>query len=544
MLKANPEYQRGAVWPASLKKKLIDSVLRRYPLPLIYLHHIKKTVAGMIREDLEIIDGQQRITALYEFAEGSFGLFDPVNDDKEAKFPAFIKKQPCPGAGKKFSTLDDGLREQFLNTKLPLARIDTDDENEVRDLFVRLQSGLPLNAQETRDAWPGQFTEFVIQTGGKPELARYPGHPFFPNLMGLNPRTDRGKTRQFAAQISMLLLSHRERGSSIFPDINAGGINDFYFSNIDFDRNCPDAKRLIDIFDKLNNLLGQDKRPKLKAHDAMHLVLFVDSLWNDYTRSWEATLPGALDRFLEGLASAKVHKDAENPDEFWTRYGQWTRVNSDRGERIAHRHTFYTEKMFEYLGPLQLKDTQRVFGEVQREILYFKYHKICAVCGAPVSWNDAEIHHVTEHVQGGPTLLTNAALVHKACHPKGAAATKTFAEKFAAARAPKTRQPQPETNYDNAGYLWKNRTAALFLPQGTEIRMTYKEQNYFALVERDEITYDGDVISPASLANRIAGSSRNAWRDLWIKFPDEETWCLADELRRRVSKASPEDLGL
>lgn len=59
MLVANPEYQRGIVWNNKQKKKLIDSVLRGYPLPIIYLHHIKKVVAGMQREDFEIIDGQQ-----------------------------------------------------------------------------------------------------------------------------------------------------------------------------------------------------------------------------------------------------------------------------------------------------------------------------------------------------------------------------------------------------------------------------------------------------------------------------------------------------
>jgi uncharacterized protein with ParB-like and HNH nuclease domain len=42
MLTTNPEYQRGVVWSLTLKKKLIDSVLRGYPLPIIFLHHIKK----------------------------------------------------------------------------------------------------------------------------------------------------------------------------------------------------------------------------------------------------------------------------------------------------------------------------------------------------------------------------------------------------------------------------------------------------------------------------------------------------------------------
>ena len=191
MLLANPEYQRGAVWSRPQQRKLIDSVMRGYPLPLIYLHYIKKQVAGMASEGLEIIDGQQRINALYDFAEGAFPLFDPVKDDAVARFPAFIKALPCPWAGKNFDQLDENLRERFLLTPLTVAMIETDQVNEVRDLFVRLQSGLPLNAQETRDAWPGQFTEFILKVGGKPELARYPGHEFFRKTLGMKPGTDR-----------------------------------------------------------------------------------------------------------------------------------------------------------------------------------------------------------------------------------------------------------------------------------------------------------------------------------------------------------------
>jgi hypothetical protein len=327
---------------------------------------------------------------------------------------------------------------------LPIVKIETADANEVRDLFVRLQSGLPLNAQEARDAWPGQFTEYVLALGGKPDLARYPGHAFFRGPMGMNPGSDRGKTRQFAAQIAMLFLHHREFGASVFPDINAAGINGFYFSHIDFDRTCQNAARLVEILDKLNDLLQQGKRPKLKAHDAMHLILLVDSLWDDYTRSWERTLPNALDKFLEGLASAKARKDDSKPDEFWSQYGQWTRVNSDRGERIAFRHSFYIKKMFDYLGQLQMKDPQRAFGELEREMLFFQQNKKCAGCGADVSWNDAQVHHIVEHSLGGPTVLTNGALVHKACHPKGDAATKVFADRFLASRSHLNPLAQPD----------------------------------------------------------------------------------------------------
>lgn len=64
MLYANREYQRGPVWSTAQKKSLVDSVLRGYPIPLIYLHHISKDVAGHRLDKFEVIDGQQRINAI------------------------------------------------------------------------------------------------------------------------------------------------------------------------------------------------------------------------------------------------------------------------------------------------------------------------------------------------------------------------------------------------------------------------------------------------------------------------------------------------
>lgn len=268
-----------------------------------------------------------------------------------------------------------------------------------------------------------------------PELARYPGHVFFRSVMGLNAKSDRGKARQFAAQIAMLFLSRHEKGPEHYSDINAQAINEFYFSHVDFDRQSSKPERLVQILDKISALIGGGDHPKLKGHDAIHLVLLVDSLWDDYTRSWEANLGPALDKFLTNLAKAKATQDAAKPDEFWIRYGQWTRVNSDRGERIAHRHAFYLEKMLEYLAPLQMKDPRRIYGELERELIYFGNGKRCAVCDVAVPWNELEIHHLEQHAHGGRTDISNGAPVHKACHPKTEAATKKLAEKVYAQRA-------------------------------------------------------------------------------------------------------------
>lgn len=164
MAKPNPEYQRGVVWTQDQQMKLIDSVMRGYQLPVIYLHDIKRVIAGRTYESYEIIDGQQRIEALRLFVEGAFSLYEP--DDEKARFPRFLREQPCPWGGKDFRSLPVDLQAKLLDAKLPVAFIETDEGNEVRDLFVRLQAGLPLNAQEKRDSYPGDFTDFVLSLGG------------------------------------------------------------------------------------------------------------------------------------------------------------------------------------------------------------------------------------------------------------------------------------------------------------------------------------------------------------------------------------------
>ena len=425
MARANPEYQRGVVWTRDQQMKLIDSVLRGYQLPIIYLHDIKKEIAGRKHESYDIIDGQQRIAALHLFVEGAFALYRP--DDEKARFPKFLRDQPCPWGGRDFQTLPGDLKTTLLDTELPVAFIETDDGNEVRDLFVRLQAGLPLNSQEKRDSYPGEFTEFVLRLGGKPEIPRYPGHDFFRRVLRMKPERDRGRTRQLAAQIAILFLERHDQGRHHFTDINAKAIDEYYYTHLDFDGSTSTCQRLIDILSKLNDLLGDGKRPKLRAHDAIHLVLFVDSIWDDYTRSWESTLRTAQDKFSEALAHATKTRNDSNPEQAWLRYGVLTRTNSDRGDSIRRRHRFYSQRMATNLGNLTPKDSKRAFGALEREIIYWRDDRKCGVCGSDVVWAEAEIHHVKEHSQGGRTELENGKLVHKHCHPKAGAV-----EEFAA----------------------------------------------------------------------------------------------------------------
>jgi hypothetical protein len=436
MLIVNPEYQRGEVWTQPQQKRLIDSVLRGYPIPLIYLHYIKREVAGFQQHGFEVIDGQQRINALYLYTEGQFKLFDPVADEADARFPSFIKDCPCEWGGKKFDVLSPELQKQLLETALSVVLIEPDVPNEARDLFIRLQAGMPLTPQEKRDAWPGNFTEFILKVAGKPEIPKYPGDEFFTKVMGAKAGK-RGEMRQLAAQLVMLFLARRETGTVC--NTARDDIDTFYYKHLNFDHGSPDARRFVEILKMLTQLLGDGKRSKVIGHEAMHLVMLVDSLWDEYTRSWTGRFATAFDFFRVALAKDKLTKDDVQPGEFWLQYGVHTRVASDRGSTIQRRHEFFSQKMLALLRP-ELKDPIRIFGPIERELIYYRDKKTCQVCSAEVRWDEHEIHHVDGHAGGGATVIENGALVHKHCHPKGKAAEE-FAVKHKAKMASTASKP-------------------------------------------------------------------------------------------------------
>ncbi|HRI77690.1 MAG TPA: hypothetical protein PLX33_11985 [Alphaproteobacteria bacterium] len=88
--------------------------------------------------------------------------------------------------------------------------------------------------------------------------------------------------------------------------------------------------------------------------------------------------------------------------------------------------------------------------------------------------------------------------------------------------------PQPVRSADK-GYHWKD----VFLPNGTSLRMKYKDEWYYAAVQGDKILHEGASISPSEFANKVTQTSRNAWRDIWVKRPHDIEWIFADSLRSK-----------
>jgi hypothetical protein len=109
------------------------------------------------------------------------------------------------------------------------------------------------------------------------------------------------------------------------------------------------------------------------------------------------------------------------------------------------------------------------------------------------------------------------------------AATQAINEWIAAAKGQFTNLVPTPTR----GYQWKS----LFLPHGSELRMTFEHRSFYARVEGDAILYQGRSVSPRQLTIAIAGDGHNAWRELWIRLPTATRWQSASLLRREAGQA-------
>jgi hypothetical protein len=87
-------------------------------------------------------------------------------------------------------------------------------------------------------------------------------------------------------------------------------------------------------------------------------------------------------------------------------------------------------------------------------------------------------------------------------------------------------------SFDNdvlSGYQWKH----VFLPNGTLLRTVFDKKNHHCTVEGDELIYKGLPVSPSGFVNAVGGTRRNAWKTLWILFPNTTSWKLAGALRTK-----------
>lgn len=135
-LNISPKYQRNPVWDNVAKSFLIDTIMRDYPMPPLFLRQIFNLSER--RTMREVIDGQQRSRAIIGYYNNEFPI---------------LKKHNNTYGGKYFRDLEPEDQEHFLKYNVFIDTISEKDDSIIYDIFARMNSNAAnVNKQEIRNA--------------------------------------------------------------------------------------------------------------------------------------------------------------------------------------------------------------------------------------------------------------------------------------------------------------------------------------------------------------------------------------------------------
>ncbi len=139
-----PAFQRRLVWTNKDKEFFIDTVLKRYPFPEIFIC-TGESVAGKSARKRWLVDGQQRLTTLLAYYHGS---------EKDI----LCKTVPT------FNSLSDEEQVVFLDTTVAVRDLGSVDDDRLKEIFTRINStDYSLTSMERRNArFSGAFKQYCL----------------------------------------------------------------------------------------------------------------------------------------------------------------------------------------------------------------------------------------------------------------------------------------------------------------------------------------------------------------------------------------------
>jgi hypothetical protein len=381
----NPDFQRPPVWSLGQKQLLIDTILRGYDIPKLYWRKVSKTP-----EKYEGVDGQQRLRAIFEFHAGDFTLPKDA-DDIDGVVVSRMK----------YADLPEDLRLRFDNYALDVIVLTDTSEDEVREMFLRLQNGTTLKAQEKRNAMPGKMRLFIK------DLAQ---HPFFSRCAFANTRFTHDLV---AAQMTAIELN----GGPCH--VRNANLNTMYEAQHDFDSAAPKARKIRRVLEYLAQAFTE-KTPELERFSVISLYALVSHCLESYV------MQGRQDALRQWFIAFETHRatreglPTDQCDPELLAYKERTSHSTDAQDSIQWRHEYLLRKFFEAVPDIEQKDNQRLFSHAQKLAIFRRDGGVCQVrlkCqGAKCEWDAWEADHKKAWSVGGKTTVENGQVACTACN--------------------------------------------------------------------------------------------------------------------------------
>lgn len=387
----NPDYQRPAVWSTSQKQLLMDTILKGYDIPKFYWRKIASNP-----DKYEVVDGQQRLRAIWEFVAGKFKLSKTAEKIGDYEI-----------ANKKYSDLPDDIRINFDGYPLDVVVISDSDEDEVREMFLRLQNGTSLKAQEKRNAMPGNMRDFVK------ELTK---HDFFVNSVSFsNKRFDHDLV---TAQMCLLEINGEP------CNVKNNDLNKMYENYKDFDVTSNVAKKIKRVLDYLYKMFPH-KTPELERYNVISLYIVISSLLDKYVIAKRSEEIANWFIEFESYRREQIKMSPDDSDSEIIAYQDKIGNSTDGFDSLEYRNRYLSRKLFEKITDLEMKDAQRDFDQIQRLAIFRRDNGICQLkirCnGKKCEWDNWHADHIKPWSKGGKTVVANGQVACPECNlSKGA----------------------------------------------------------------------------------------------------------------------------
>lgn len=389
-LNFEPSYQRAAVWKKSQKQLLIDSLFIGYDIPKIYLHAREDENGKYV---YDVVDGQQRLRTIIEFANDEFSL----GKDNDTN----IKQ-------KKYSQLDTTQQDDFQAISIDICYLEAGfSDDDIEDMFLRLQDGTPLNAAEKRRALSSQTQMTTVVK----ELA---DHKVFPQCMEATNK--RYGYEDAVAKVLTLMLSDTD-----FVSIGTARIKRTYLENNQIKTSTKQCVSLKKAYTAIYTSFKKiDLEPKLKKWAMISLPIVVNELLEKYAFSDQVNEIARIFMDLEERRKANDQKDEDEQDTALLELTNCLRADSP--ESMRSRHQILMRKFLNKLPTLEAKDRQRNFTQDQRLTIYFRTSPdyICQAkdCDTRLSQNEFEADHIKPWSKAGKTTVKNGQALCIPCNRK------------------------------------------------------------------------------------------------------------------------------
>jgi hypothetical protein len=395
-LVTRPPMQRKPCWSLSDQIDMMDTVLRGWTCPPIYIISRPDIIDRCPDGEDHVFDGAHKLEAVFDFIDDKFAF--------RSKTAAFAELN-----GKRFSEMPRDVQDRIKKYRFHINPIDAEtaeSPDELRILWERVnKAGKRLNRFELDLPVIAPLIEQVLRPSGD----QFRETTFFPsevsNRGNLEQRlqivlalTDLDEYRA-SSQANLIQRWHSERLGATMVERSANILREAAGWRSALDRAY---KMLVDL-EQLNVFCTDDGEPTIQdAHRNTELPFVLGRLARAFPR-------------IEDFRSQKVAIAGRLKASIFGRSLQDLSVNLGA---LARNGTFQ-QKLVKFIDGLVMPETvqPRLFTKAQKKQKLKEQDGLCKACDKKILAHHLfDGDHVIEWSEGGETTLENLQILHRVCH--------------------------------------------------------------------------------------------------------------------------------